>query len=188
MNISTSPIDDEENQYRLSPYKDLSPYRELGVHTSPIKDIEKQFQVPIVKPKARRPKTKKKKVNIEELYNRYQSFYIDDKPTELLFPRKKSKTTRVFKPIKKVGSKSNLPTFGIETHRPSSPSSWSEYQKGHMSPIDSHSDEWKPDDEWFKKSDEEYFPGGSKRKKKRNTKRNKKSRKKRKKTIRKRKR
>lgn len=160
-NITTSPLHDIENQYNVSPY------RELDIHTSPIEDIENQLEV--VRPKATHAKTrknKKKKIIINELYNKNKSFYIDAPPSELFSPAK-----NMFIPIKKVDTVSNLSTLNTNEKRVSSPVSWSEYKKTHMSPV-----------KW---TDQAYFPGGSRRRKKRKTKRNKKSRKMRKKTTRK---
>jgi len=163
-NITTSPLHDIENQYNVSPY------RELDIHTSPIEDIENQLEV--VRPKAKHSKTKKhkKKVIIDELYNKNKSFYIDAPPTELFSPAQ-NKFIPINKPIKKVDTVSNLSTLNTNKERVSSPVSWSHYKRTHMSPV-----------KW---TDQAYFPGGSRRRKKRKTKRNKKSRKMRKKTIRK---
>jgi hypothetical protein len=164
-NITTSPIHDIENQYNVSPY------RELDIHTSPIEDIENQLGV--TRPKASHGKTrknKKRKIIINELYNKNKSFYRDAPPTELFSPAK-NQFIPIDESIKKVDTVSNFSTLNTNKERVSSPELWSEYKRTHMSPV-----------KW---TDQAYFPGGSRRRKKRKTKRNKKSRKMRKKTIRK---
>jgi hypothetical protein len=87
-NITTSPIHDIENQYRMSPY------RELEIYSSPVTDVENQLptKIPIIRPKAQKPKTQKKGVTIQELYNKNHSFYKHVPPAELLTRPKKPLT------------------------------------------------------------------------------------------------
>lgn len=154
-NITTSPIHDIENQFRMSPY------RELRIDSSPVHDIENQLQIPLIRPKAGKPKSSnQKKVNIEELYNVNKSFYQDSPPSHLLTPHKKNSTNYV-KPITKVHTNTDLLNLETKSNRAFSPLSWAEYKRTHLS----------PDNSTINDLSNGYFPGGFTRKKKKNPKR-----------------
>ena len=133
----------------------------LIIDSSPVHDIENQLQIPVIRPKARKPKSSnQKKVNIEEFYNVNKSFYQDSPPSHLLSPHKKS-ATNSFKHIKRVPTNTDLLNLGTKSNRAFSPLSWAEYKRIHLSSASN------PD---APSKDGQYFPGGYTRKKKQNPK------------------
>lgn len=147
MSIHTSPIHDIENQI------DSSSYRKLHINTSPVYDIENQLKIvkPIPKKDNKSKNKTKKRVTIKELYNKNKSFYKDAPPKELFSPEKIANNS--FIPINTINTSSDTSITNTKKPKASSPLSWKEYKKTHLSPI-----EWNT-------SKDDYFPGGYKHKK-----------------------